>query len=110
VHYSIISSLFCGFHGSTLVDVEVLPENPEIAQSGVEVGLVTDRRDQELVRQGVISRQAADNQHALMLQAKAAYQQLIAMQAYEVIVAPVSGLITARYADPGTLIPQATAG
>jgi RND family efflux transporter MFP subunit len=70
--------------------------------------LVTDRRDQQLVSQGVIPQQTADNQHALMLQAKAVLQQLLAMQAYEVIRAPVSGLVTARYADPGTLIPQAT--
>jgi membrane fusion protein (multidrug efflux system) len=71
--------------------------------------LVTDRRDRQLVSQGVIAQQTTDNQHALMLQAKAALQQFLAMQAYEVITAPVSGLITARYADPGTLIPQATA-
>ncbi len=70
--------------------------------------LVTDRRDQQLVSQGVIPQQTADNQHALMLQARATLQQLLAMQAYEVIRAPVSGLITARYADPGTLIPQVT--
>jgi RND family efflux transporter MFP subunit len=70
--------------------------------------LVTDRRDRELLRQGVIAQQVADNQHALMLQAKATYQQLRATQAYEVIRAPVSGVVTARYVDPGKLIPQVT--
>lgn len=71
--------------------------------------LVTDRRDRQLLKEGVISDQAADNQHSLMLQAKATYQQLLATQAYEVIRAPVGGLVTARYVDPGKLIPQVTA-
>lgn len=71
--------------------------------------LVTDRRDRELLKQGVIAQQVADNQRATMLQARAAYQQLLATQAYEVIKAPVSGVVTARYVDPGKLIPQVTA-
>ncbi len=71
--------------------------------------LVTDRRDRELFKEGVISRQDADAQHSLMLQAKATYQQLLATQAYEIITAPVSGVVTARYVDPGKLIPQVTA-
>src|SRR5689334_12347163 len=70
---------------------------------------VTDRRYQELVRQGVVPQQTADTSHATMLQAKDAYQQELAMQSYEVVRAPFDGVVTARYADPGTLIPQSTA-
>jgi RND family efflux transporter MFP subunit len=44
-----------------------------------------------------------------MLQAKAAYQQELAMQGYEVVRAPFDGIVTARFVDPGTLIPAATA-
>ena len=44
-----------------------------------------------------------------MLQAQAYYQQDLAMQAYEVVHAPVDGVITARYFDPGAMIPAATA-
>jgi membrane fusion protein, multidrug efflux system len=69
---------------------------------------VTDRRYQELVRQQVIPQQTADNSHASMLQAWDAYQQEVAMQSYEIVRAPFDGIVTARYADPGTLIPQST--
>lgn len=79
------------------------------AKANYSLQLVTDRRDRELLRQGVIPQQTEDNQHALMLQAKATYQQLRATQAYEVIRAPVTGVVTARYVDPGKLIPQVTA-
>jgi RND family efflux transporter MFP subunit len=69
---------------------------------------VTDRRNQELVRQEVIPQQTADTSHATMLQAKAVYQQELAMQQYEVVRAPYDGIVTARYVDPGALIPQST--
>jgi RND family efflux transporter MFP subunit len=69
---------------------------------------VTDVRNQELVRQQVIAQQIADNSHSAMLQAQAAYQQQLAMQHYEVVQAPYEGVVTARYVDPGTLIPQST--
>jgi len=69
---------------------------------------VTDRRNQELVRQQVIAQQAADYSHSTMLQSKAAYEQQLAFQHYEVVRATVDGIVTARYVDPGTLIPQST--
>lgn len=70
---------------------------------------VTDRRNQYLVKHEVISQQMADDSHATMLQALAAYQQLLAMQDYEVVRAPFDGMITVRYVDPGNLVPQSTA-
>jgi membrane fusion protein, multidrug efflux system len=69
---------------------------------------VTDRRYQELVRQQVIPQQTADSSHASMLQARDAYQQELALQSYEIVRAPSDGIVTARYVDPGTLIPQST--
>jgi RND family efflux transporter MFP subunit len=69
---------------------------------------VTDRRYQELVRQQVVPQQTADTSHATMLQAKAAYGQELALQHYEVVQSPYDGIVTARYVDPGTLIPQST--
>ena len=69
---------------------------------------VTDRRYQELVRQEVIPQQTADTSHATMLQARDAYQQELALQSYEMVRAPFDGIVTARYVDPGTLIPQST--
>jgi RND family efflux transporter MFP subunit len=70
---------------------------------------VTDDRNQQLVRAQVIPQQSADNTHSAMQQAYATYLQLKATQAYEVIRSPFDGIVTARYADPGTLIPEATA-
>ena len=69
---------------------------------------VTDRRYQDLVRQQVVPQQTADTSHATMLQAKAAYEQELALQHYEVVQSPYDGIVTARYVDPGTLIPQST--
>jgi RND family efflux transporter MFP subunit len=43
-----------------------------------------------------------------MLQARAAYEQELAMQGYEIVRAPFDGIVTARFVDPGTLIPAAT--
>jgi len=68
----------------------------------------TDDRNQKLVKLGVTPQQTADDSHAAMQQALANYQQLLAMQSYETIAAPFDGIITARYYDPGALIPQAT--
>lgn len=70
---------------------------------------VTDRRNQALLREGVIAAQMADDSHAKMLEAEANLKQLRAMQQYETITAPFDGVITARYVDPGHLIPQQTA-
>ncbi len=80
------------------------------AHAAYDLALITDRRNQTLARQGVIAPQTADDSHTAMLQAKATYEQLSATQAYETIRAPFSGVVTARYADPGKLIPQATGG
>src|SRR5260370_35873675 len=43
-----------------------------------------------------------------MLQAKALYEQELSLQHYEVVQSPYDGIVTARYVDPGTLIPQST--
>jgi multidrug efflux pump subunit AcrA (membrane-fusion protein) len=69
---------------------------------------VTDIRNQELVRQQVVPQQTADQTHSAMLQARAAYEQELAMQGYEIVRAPFDGIVTARFVDPGTLIPAAT--
>ncbi len=70
--------------------------------------LVTDRRYQYLLKNEVIAQQDADTQQALMLQAKATYGQELALQQYEIVRAPFDGIVSARYVDPGTLVPQST--
>jgi multidrug efflux pump subunit AcrA (membrane-fusion protein) len=95
-------------------DVIAIIESPETdkqvadARSFLWIQNVTDVRNQELVRQQVVPQQTADQTHSAMLQAKALYQQELAMQQYEVVRAPLDGIVTARFVDPGTLIPAAT--
>lgn len=69
---------------------------------------VTDQRNQELVREGVIAQQIADDSYSTMMQAKASYEQELALQQYEIVRSSFDGIVTARYVDPGTLIPQST--
>jgi membrane fusion protein, multidrug efflux system len=69
---------------------------------------VTNTRNQGLVLKHGISQQIADNSRGSMLQARDAYIQLRAMQAYEVITAPFDGIVTDRYLDPGALVAQTT--
>jgi RND family efflux transporter MFP subunit len=89
-------------------------ESPELdhqvanARATYELAQITDRRNQALLHFGVVAEQQADNSHAEMKEAKAALDQLLATQAYEVIRAPFSGIVTSRYVDPGALIPEAT--
>ena len=78
------------------------------ARANYKIAKITDDRYQILVRQAVIAQQSADQTHATMLQDAAALRQELALQAYEIIRAPVDGIITARYVDPGALIPQTT--
>src|SRR6202011_1770799 len=69
---------------------------------------ITYARYKDLLKEQVVPKQTADNWQASMLQARALYQQNLAIQADEVVRAPVDGVITARYFDPGALIPAAT--
>ena len=99
----------------TTGEVIAIIESPETdkqvadARSFYWIQNVTDIRNQELVRQQVIPQQTADESHSAMLQAKAAYEQELALQQYEIVRAPFDGVVTARFVDPGTLIPAATA-
>jgi membrane fusion protein, multidrug efflux system len=78
------------------------------ARANYNIALITDKRNQILVRNQVIPQQTADESHATMLQTLATLQQDIAYQAYETIVAPFDGIVTARYIDPGHLVPANT--
>jgi membrane fusion protein (multidrug efflux system) len=95
-------------------EVIAIIESPETdkqvadARSFYWIQNVTDIRNQELVRQQVVPQQTADSTHSAMLQAKAAYQQQLALQQYEVVRSPFDGIVTARLVDPGTLIAQST--
>jgi membrane fusion protein (multidrug efflux system) len=69
---------------------------------------ITYKRYEYLLKEQVVPQQTADNWWASMKQAQEYYEQNLAMQGYEIVRAPFDGVVTARYVDPGTLIPQAT--
>src|SRR5271163_585777 len=78
------------------------------ARANYNLAFITDKRNQELVQAKVIPQQTADDTHGAMLQARATLNQDIANQAYETITAPFDGIVTARYIDPGHLVPANT--
>ncbi len=91
-------------------------ESPELtqqvrnAQANFDLRKATNERYQALLKSGVASRQDADQARADFLQAGATLRQLQALAEYLQITADVDGVVTARYADPGTLIPASTSG
>jgi membrane fusion protein (multidrug efflux system) len=95
-------------------DLLAILESPETdqqvanAQANYKLAALTDRRQQTLLRAGVVAQQTADQSHQALLSAEAMLRQTRALQSYEVIRAPFDGIVTARYVDPGTLIPQTT--
>src|SRR5271167_653217 len=78
------------------------------ARANYNLALITDKRNQVLVHAQVIPQQTADESHGAMLQARAILAQDIANQQYETITAPFDGIVTARYIDPGHLVPANT--
>ncbi|HWJ41334.1 MAG TPA: efflux RND transporter periplasmic adaptor subunit [Candidatus Limnocylindrales bacterium] len=78
------------------------------ARANYNLALITDKRNQTLVHEKVIPQQTADESHGAMLQARATLNQFIANQQYETITAPFEGIVTARYIDPGHLVPANT--
>ncbi|MBF6560093.1 MAG: efflux RND transporter periplasmic adaptor subunit [Candidatus Binataceae bacterium] len=89
-------------------------DSPEIdnqvanARASYDLALITDRRNQALLRERVIAAQTADEARGAMRAARATLDQYSAMQQYKEIRAPFAGMVTARYVDPGQLIPQVT--
>ncbi len=98
-------------HKGQLIAVLTSPELDQQvanARANYNLAVITDKRNQALLREGVIAPQTADESHATMLQARATLNQDIANQAYETITAPFDGIVTARYIDPGHLVPANT--
>ena len=95
-----------------LLAVLVSPEldrEVDDARAASEIATITDKRNQVLVGQHVISQEQADESHATMLSAQAKWKSLLAMQAYERVQSPFDGVITERNLDPGALVALATA-
>jgi RND family efflux transporter MFP subunit len=65
-------------------------------------------RTRNLADQGFFSQQALDNAETDVKTQDDEVKQIKTMQGYRVITAPFAGVVTARYADVGTLVTNAT--
>jgi len=89
-------------------------ESPELNQQvrGAEADRVLKKRTLDryraLVKQDFVSKQDYDTVAAQYDVSVATLAQLRALERYERLLAPFAGTITARYVDPGALIPAAT--
>jgi RND family efflux transporter MFP subunit len=89
-------------------------ESPEVDQqvAAAQADLVIKRRTFERYRQLVtkdfVSRQDFETARAQYDISQATLRQTRALQGYEVLRAPFAGTVTARYVDPGALVPAAT--
>jgi membrane fusion protein, multidrug efflux system len=89
-------------------------ESPETDQAVLAARADLELKRQQLQRtsalrpEGVVSQQELDNATAALRVAEATLQQALAQQSYELIRAPFSGVITARYVDVGALVPAGT--
>jgi len=92
-----------------IIEAPELDHQVNDAKATYEIRAITDRRYQELVHSQVVPQQTADESHAAMLESRAAWASLKSQQAYERVLSPYDGVITARNVDPGALVAQATA-
>jgi RND family efflux transporter MFP subunit len=98
---------------------EIRLAKARLAEAKANVGLVktTAERLSSLAQAGAASQQEADDTReqansadALVATRKAEVQRLRALQDYQRIVAPFTGIVTRRLVDPGALVGPASAG
>jgi membrane fusion protein (multidrug efflux system) len=93
-----------------LIEDPELEERYQQAQSEYAIKKITYERLSNVrkVNPDVIAKQDVDLAEAAYLGAKHALEQLAAMLDYTKVRAPYSGIVTARFVDPGALIQAAT--
>ena len=99
-------------HAGQLVATIESPETDQQtrnAKATYDIAAITDRRFQKLIKEQVVPQQTADEYHAQMLEAYAAWRSYVATQQYERVLAPYDGMITARNLNPGALVGNASA-
>ena len=78
------------------------------AKADLAIKKTTVDRYKPLAERGVVSQQELDTALANLGIAEANLSRVLALRDYETIRAPFDGTVTARYADPGALLPAAT--
>lgn len=98
--------------GQLLAEIETPEVDQQLAQTkaNYEIAKVTAERWANLVAKNVVSKQEYDQNQKAYEAAKANYEQLQKLQAFEKIIAPFAGIITARNIDNGDLVSAGTSG
>jgi membrane fusion protein (multidrug efflux system) len=84
-------------------------EDVRTAESSATIAQITARRIEGLEPVGVASMQDRDNAVAQRRISQSGLGRARALLQYTVVKAPFDGVVTARYVDPGALVPAATA-
>jgi membrane fusion protein, multidrug efflux system len=98
--------------GQLLAEIETPEVDQQLAQmkANYEIAKVTAERWADLVAKKVVSNQEYDQNEKAYEAAKANYEQLQRLQGFQKIVAPFTGVITARNIDNGDLVSAGTSG
>ena len=98
--------------GDVLATIDSPENEQQVIQAQHDEGLarLNSRRFQSLAPSGVVSAQDRDTAVTQAHVARAALAQARAILSYTVVRAPFDGIVSARYVDPGALVPAATAG
>ncbi|WP_394848722.1 efflux RND transporter periplasmic adaptor subunit [Pendulispora brunnea] len=99
-------------HAGEVLGVLQSPETQQDllrAQADLNNRQLVEKRYQSMVKQGLVTQQALEQATADRGIAQAEQQRIEVLQGYQVIRAPFDGVVTARYADPGSLLQAATA-
>jgi membrane fusion protein (multidrug efflux system) len=91
-----------------VVDSPESDQDVRVAETDLMLRRQMASRADALAQAGVMSRQDREVADAQLYTSMSALQRTRDIQRYQQIPAPFSGLVTARYADPGALIPAAT--
>jgi membrane fusion protein, multidrug efflux system len=78
------------------------------AQADLDLRRQVVKRDRALIASAVVSRQELEQAEAQEKVAETGVARAKAMREYQVMRAPFDGVVTARFADPGALLPAAT--
>ena len=96
--------------GQLLAEVES-PDNDQqalAAKADLELKRSVLSRVEKLLPNGAVSQADVDNARSQLKVAESAVARAGALQGYEKLRAPFDGVVTARFVDPGALLPAAT--
>jgi membrane fusion protein, multidrug efflux system len=96
--------------GQLLAEIEApeLDRQYDAAVADARNKRVFAEREKGLVKNGSVAKQDYDSAEAAAQVAEATAQSLKSQKGYEIIRAPFSGIVTARFVDPGALLQSAT--